>query len=81
MFAYIMDFKMSTTYLKPTQIFELVNEVMNIFDDIIDKFDAFKIKTKMDASYMIVAGLGNRSNVIPDELESLMVDNIMIKMN
>lgn len=76
-----MDFKMSTTYLKPTQIVELVNEVMNIFDDIIDKFDAFKVKTKMDASYMIVAGLDNRSNVIPNESGSLMVDNIMIKMN
>ena len=63
LFASIVDFKLSTTLLVPSQVIGLLNGILNIFDDIADKFDVFKIKTKMDASYMIVAGLHDRSNI------------------
>ncbi|CAF0994539.1 unnamed protein product [Adineta ricciae] len=69
MFTYIMDLKMSTAYLKPIEILEVLNTIINIVDSITDRFDVLKVKTKMDASYMFVAGLHDRSNVILDSLE------------
>jgi hypothetical protein len=77
MFACIIDFKVSTAFLEPSQTIGLLNESVNIFDNITDKFDAFRVKTKLDASYMIVAGLDNRSNVIQDGLGSKIVNNIV----
>ncbi len=80
MFAYITDFQLSTAYLEPIQVVELLNEAVNIFDNITDKFDVFKVKTKLDANYMIVAGLHDRSNTVSDEFGSLMVENIITKI-
>ncbi|CAF1105327.1 unnamed protein product [Adineta ricciae] len=69
MFTYIVDFNMSTAYLEPIEILEVLNTIINILDSITERFDVLKVKTKMDASYMFVAGLHNRSNVIPDSSE------------
>ncbi len=79
MFVCIMDFKISTTFLEPIQIIRLLNESINIFDDITDKYDVFRVKTKINESYMIVAGLNNQSHGISDGLGSLMVDTIILK--
>ena len=73
MFAAIMDFKMSTVYLKRSQILDLLNEAVNIFDDITNKYDVFKVKTKLDANYMIVAGLHDHTNITAAKSESFWV--------
>jgi hypothetical protein len=71
-----MDFRSATASLKPSQIVGLLNGMLNIFDDITDKFDVFKIKTKMDASFMIVAGLQDRSKIPCEKENSSTVTNL-----
>ena len=68
---------MSTAYLKPTEILGVLNTIINILDNITERFDVLKVKTKMDASYMFVAGLHDRSNVVEDSSEKFRVDNIL----
>ena len=70
-----MDFKQATASLKAAQTVGLLNGALNIFDDISDKFDVFKIRTKMDANYMIVAGLHDRAANFQDDLGTATVDD------
>ena len=81
MFADIMNFKISTTHLKPTEIVELLDEAIRLFDDTTDKYEAFRVKTKMNSNYMIVAGLYDRSNVSFDKRGSIIVNKMIAKMN
>ncbi|CAF0963714.1 unnamed protein product [Adineta steineri] len=72
MFVSIMDLKISTAYLKPTQIIEILDQTINVFDDITEKYDVLKVKTKSDPSYMFAAGLHERSNISPNDFRLLM---------
>ena len=67
---------MSTAYLKPVEILEVLNTIINILDSIAERFNVLQVKTKMDASYMFVAGIHDRSKVIPDSSEKFRVDNM-----
>lgn len=78
MFASIVDFRMSFAYLEPTQIVGMINEAVNLFEDITDKFNVFHMRTKLNGTYMIVAGLNDRSNAIQDKFGSLKVISITI---
>ncbi|CAF1365557.1 unnamed protein product, partial [Didymodactylos carnosus] len=60
MFAYSMDFKEVIQKLDPTEIVECMNQMVNVFDKCTEKFNVFKVETKADASYMIVAGFQDR---------------------
>lgn len=73
MFAYITNFQMLLSYVEPSQIVRIINEAINLFDNITDKYDVFNMKTKMNASYMIIAGLHDRSNISLDKFKSFKV--------
>ena len=75
LFTSIVDFKLATSSLKAAQTVGLLNGALNIFDDISDKFDVFKIRTKMDANYMIVAGLHDRADNFLDDLGTATVED------
>lgn len=55
-----MDFTLLTVTLDPSSLVECLNEIISTFDKVNDKYDVFKIETKADASYMVVAGLRDR---------------------
>ena len=74
MFAYIPNFELTINDLEPTQGAQLLNEAIRIFGDAADKYDACRIKTKSIGSWMIVAGLYNRANLVSNELLPLRVD-------
>jgi hypothetical protein len=58
-----MDFTSLSVHLEPARIIECLNAIINAFDEIDDNYDVFKIETKADASYMVVAGLSDRSHI------------------
>ncbi len=47
--------------LEPQQIVECINSTVNVFDTCAERFDVFKVETKADSSYMVVAGIQDRS--------------------
>ncbi|CAF2423788.1 unnamed protein product [Rotaria sp. Silwood2] len=61
LFAYSLDFKEVVEKLKPEQIVESINATVNAFDQCAERFDVFKVETKADSSYMVVAGIQDRS--------------------
>ena len=73
-----MDFTSLTVHLDPARIVECLNEIINAFDKIDDNYDVFKVETKADASYMVVAGLRDRSHVASSRQEHLTVKIIFI---
>lgn len=54
------EFELLTVRLDPSSLIECLNEIISTFDKVNDKYDVFKIETKADASYMVVAGLRDR---------------------
>ena len=63
LFTYLMDFKCLTVQLDPARIIMHLNEIIETFDQIDEDYDVFKVETKADASYMVVAGLSDRSHM------------------
>ena len=72
LFAYSIDFKDVIQKLNPQQIVESINATVNAFDQCAERFDVFKVETKADSSYMVVAGIQDRS-VQPQRRESTTV--------
>ena len=70
LFAYITDFTLLTVSLDPSSLIECLNKIISTFDKINDKYDVFKIETKADASYMVVAGLRDRFTTLSLRSES-----------
>ncbi|CAF0856685.1 unnamed protein product [Adineta ricciae] len=60
LFCYTLDFKDVIHKLPPNEIVQVVNQMVIIFDQCSDKYDVFKVETKADSSYMIVAGIQER---------------------
>lgn len=60
LFAYSIDFKDVIQKLDPQQIVESINATVDVFDFCADRFDVFKVETKADSSYMVVAGIHGR---------------------
>jgi hypothetical protein len=60
LFAYSIDFKDVVQKLGPQQIVESINSIINAFDQCSEQFDVFKVETKADSSYMVVAGIQDR---------------------
>lgn len=65
LFAYSIDFKEVVQKLEPQQIVESINATVNAFDRCSERFDVFKVETKADSSYMVVAGIQDRSAPMP----------------
>ena len=65
LFAYSIDFKEVVQKLEPQQIVESINATVNAFDQCSERFDVFKVETKADSSYMVVAGIQDRSAPAP----------------
>jgi hypothetical protein len=65
LFAYSIDFKDVIEKLGPQQIVESINATVNAFDRCSERFDVFKVETKADSSYMVVAGIQDRSAPAP----------------
>ncbi|CAF3725651.1 unnamed protein product [Adineta steineri] len=61
LFAYSIDFKDVVEKLAPHQIVDSINAIVNAFDQCSEHFDVFKVETKADSSYMVVAGIQDRS--------------------
>ncbi|CAM2714541.1 unnamed protein product [Rotaria socialis] len=61
LFGYSIDFKDVIQKLNPQQIVESINTTVNAFDQCSERFDVFKVETKADLSYMVVAGIQDRS--------------------
>lgn len=72
LFGYSIDFKDIIQKLNPQQIVEAVNLTVVAFDRCAERFDVFKVETKADSSYMVVAGIQDRS-VHPQRRESTTV--------
>jgi len=49
-----------------------MNATINAFDQCTERFDVFKVETKADSSYMVVAGIQDRS-IQPQRRESNIV--------
>lgn len=79
LFAYSIDFKDVIQKLDPQQIVQSINATVNVFDQCAEHFDVFKVETKADASYMVVAGIQDRS-VQPQRRESSSVKLHLIRM-
>lgn len=62
LFAYSIDFKDVVQKLEPQHIVECINATVNAFDQCSERFDVFKVETKADSSYMVVAGIQDRSS-------------------
>jgi len=73
-----MDFTSFNVHVEPARIVECLNEIINAFDRIDDKYDIFKIETKADASYMVVAGLKDRSHSVSHQHDSIGVTVVFI---
>lgn len=73
-----MDFKSLTLQLDPAQIITHLNEIIETFDRIDEEYDVFKVETKADASYMVVAGLNDRSHMGSLEYQTSKVKEISI---
>ncbi|CAF0856616.1 unnamed protein product [Rotaria sordida] len=61
LFGYSIDFKDIVQKLTPQQIVESINATVIAFDRCAEHFDVFKVETKADSSYMVVAGIKDRS--------------------
>ena len=70
LFVDIVDFKTAITSLNPCQTLRLLSQILAIFEDMADKYDVFNIPTKLNTSYMFVAGLHDRSNMSSEHSES-----------
>lgn len=68
-----MDFKSLTVQLDPARIIMHLNEIIETFDQIDEDYDVFKVETKADASYMVVAGLSDRSHIGSNEMTTFTV--------
>jgi len=64
--------------LDPQQIVESINATVNAFDQCSERFDVFKVETKADSSYMVVAGIQDRSTQ-PQRRESTTVKKFLIE--
>jgi len=60
LFGYSIDFKDVIQKLDPQQIVESINATVTAFDQCSERFDVFKVETKADSSYMVVAGIQDR---------------------
>ncbi|CAF0724480.1 unnamed protein product [Didymodactylos carnosus] len=60
LFVYSMDFKNVVDKLEPAEIVDCINQTITTFDKCTEKFDVFKVETKADLSYMVVAGMKDR---------------------
>jgi hypothetical protein len=78
LFAYLMDFTSFSVHLDTARIIECLDEVINTFNKIDDNYDVFKVKTKPDSSYMIVASLKDRSHMDSSERKSSTVKIVFI---
>lgn len=58
-----MDLKTLSFNIDPPRVVECLNKIISAFDKIGDNYDVFKVETKADASYMVVAGLKDRSHI------------------
>jgi len=68
-----MDLKTCIPYLQPHEIIHTLDKTINLLNEIADKYDVFKMKTRTNASYMIVAGLHDQSNTVSNDISSLLV--------
>lgn len=60
-------------HLDPARIIEYLNEIISTFDRIDDNYDVFKLETKADASYIVVAGLRDRLHLASERRDSVIV--------
>ena len=56
-----------------------LNEIIETFDQIDEDYDVFKVETKADASYMVVAGLSDRSHIGSNEMAAFAVRTVSIR--
>ena len=55
-FSDIVDFSRTCQQSSPLQIVALLNETYNVFDEVLDEYDVYKVETISD-SYMVVSGV------------------------
>ncbi|KAL3841990.1 hypothetical protein ACJMK2_020066, partial [Sinanodonta woodiana] len=68
MFSYLVGFSEICGQASAIQIVECINNVFTLFDNIIDKYDVFKVETLGDAVYMVAGGVPDRK---PNHAESV----------
>ncbi|KAK3594150.1 hypothetical protein CHS0354_040928 [Potamilus streckersoni] len=62
MFSYLVGFSDICGQASAIQIVECINNVFTLFDNIIDKYDVFKVETLGDAVYMVAGGVPDRKS-------------------
>ncbi len=62
MFSDIVSYTTMASHMTPLEVAELLNEVYQIFDTLVDKYDCYKVETIGDA-FMIAAGVAGEGAI------------------
>ncbi|XP_071104939.1 soluble guanylate cyclase 89Db-like [Haliotis cracherodii] len=60
MFSYLIGFSDICANASAFQVVECINNVFTVFDNIVDRYRAFKVETLGDAVYMVAGGVPDR---------------------
>jgi class 3 adenylate cyclase len=62
MFSDIVSYTTMTSTMTPLEVAQLLNEIYQLFDSLVDKYECYKVETIGDA-FMIAAGINGESKV------------------
>ncbi|CAG5133322.1 unnamed protein product, partial [Candidula unifasciata] len=84
LFSYLVGFSDICTEGSPMQVVECIQNVTEVFDNIVDKYDLFKVETLGDGVYMVAGGVPDRCSDHAQKVAGLaleLIENAMYVKN
>ncbi|BFZ05038.1 hypothetical protein BsWGS_08077 [Bradybaena similaris] len=84
LFSYLVGFSDICTEGSPMQVVECIQNVTEVFDNIVDKYNLFKVETLGDGVYMVAGGVPDRCTDHAEKVAGLaleLVENAMFVKN